>query len=78
MSKTYTKDGLTVLWKPDVCIHSTVCWKKSTGLPVVFKPKERPWIRMDGAENERIIEQVKKCPSGALSYTSTNEGELNQ
>jgi uncharacterized Fe-S cluster protein YjdI len=23
---------------------------------------------MDGANSERIIEQVKKCPSGALSY----------
>jgi uncharacterized Fe-S cluster protein YjdI len=23
---------------------------------------------MEGAETERIIEQVKKCPSGALSY----------
>jgi uncharacterized Fe-S cluster protein YjdI len=23
---------------------------------------------MDGAATEQIIEQVKKCPSGALSY----------
>ena len=23
---------------------------------------------MDGATTEQIIEQVKKCPSGALSY----------
>ena len=23
---------------------------------------------MEGATTERIIEQVKKCPSGALSY----------
>lgn len=75
MSKTYTKGGLTVVWKPDVCIHSTVCWKKSTGLPDVFNPKERPWITMEGAENERIIEQVKKCPSSALSYTLTTDGE---
>ena len=30
---------------------------------------------MDGDTSERIIEQVKKCPSGALSYfenSSTN------
>ena len=31
-------------------------------------PRERPWIKMDGASTERIIDQVKKCPSGALSY----------
>lgn len=61
----YTKDEVTVVWKPKVCIHSTLCWK---GLIQVFNPKERPWIKMDGASTERIIEQVKKCPSGALSY----------
>lgn len=61
----YTNDEVTVVWKPKVCIHSTICWK---GLLSVFNPKERPWIKMDGASTEQIIEQVRKCPSGALSY----------
>ena len=61
----YTNDEVTVVWKPAVCIHSTNCWK---GLIEVFNPGEKPWIKMDGANTERIIEQVKKCPSGALSY----------
>ena len=61
----YTNNEVTVVWKPKVCIHSTICWK---GLIEVFNPKERPWIKMDGATTERIIEQVRKCPSGALSY----------
>lgn len=61
----YTNGEVTVIWKPKVCIHSTLCWK---GLIEVFNPKERPWIKMDGATTERIIEQVRKCPSGALSY----------
>ena len=30
---------------------------------------ERPWINPDGATLESIIETVKKCPSGALSYS---------
>jgi hypothetical protein len=34
----------------------------------VFNPRERPWIKMDGATTQRIIEQVRQCPSGALSY----------
>jgi uncharacterized Fe-S cluster protein YjdI len=66
----YTKDNLTVIWRPEQCIHSTLCWKN---LAEVFNPKERPWIKMDGASVEAIIEQVKKCPSGALSYELSNE-----
>ncbi|MBL7774682.1 MAG: (4Fe-4S)-binding protein, partial [Saprospiraceae bacterium] len=27
-----------------------------------------PWIKMDGANSDRIIAQVEKCPSGALSW----------
>jgi uncharacterized Fe-S cluster protein YjdI len=61
----YTNGEVTVTWKPKVCIHSTLCWK---GLIEVFNPREKPWIKMDGASTERIIDQVRKCPSGALSY----------
>ncbi|MDZ4806959.1 MAG: (4Fe-4S)-binding protein [Bacteroidota bacterium] len=61
----YTNDEVTVVWKPKVCIHSTICWK---GLIEVFNPKERPWVKIDGATTEKIIEQVRQCPSGALSY----------
>ena len=34
----------------------------------MFNPKEKPWVKMDGASTSTIIEQVRKCPSGALSY----------
>jgi uncharacterized Fe-S cluster protein YjdI len=61
----YTNNEVTVVWKPKVCIHSAICWK---GLIEVFNPKERPWIKMDGATTEKITEQVRQCPSGALSY----------
>ena len=63
--KHYTKGDVTVIWKSALCQHSTICWK---GLGEVFNPKVSPWINMDGADEERIIEQVKKCPSGALSF----------
>jgi uncharacterized Fe-S cluster protein YjdI len=61
----YRNEDITVIWKPAMCTHSKKCWK---GLGEVFKPLEKPWVKMDGASSERIIEQVKKCPSGALSY----------
>lgn len=63
--KEYSNDDITVVWKPNRCIHSKRCWK---GLLSVFNPKEKPWIKMDGADTDRIIEQVNQCPSGALSY----------
>ena len=63
--KEYTDSTITVVWKPDLCIHSKNCTK---GLPEVFNPKERPWVKMDAATSERIREQVELCPSGALSY----------
>jgi uncharacterized Fe-S cluster protein YjdI len=66
----YTNGEVTVVWKPNVCIHSTICWK---GLIEVFNPRERPWIKMNGAATERIIEQVRQCPSGALSYFLNKE-----
>lgn len=66
--KTYTNGEITIHWKPDSCIHSRICWHKAHGLPEVFNPAERPWIKMDGSNTERIKEQVDKCPSGALSY----------
>lgn len=66
----YTNGEVTVIWKPKVCIHSKVCW---TELREVFDPFVRPWVRMDGSTTEKIIQQVRKCPSGALSY-EMNDG----
>jgi uncharacterized Fe-S cluster protein YjdI len=71
----YTNGEVTIVWKPELCIHSGNC---ARGLPEVFKPKEKPWITPEGSTTEKIIAQVKKCPSGALSYfmnTEINTGE---
>ncbi len=67
--KNYSKEDLTVVWKPDMCIHSKKCWK---GLLQVFNPQNRPWINMEGASSARIKKQVDACPSGALSYIEKN------
>lgn len=70
ITKKYTNGEITVVWKPSVCIHSTLCWKE---LPTVFDPRESPWVRMDKETTERIVEQIQKCPSGALSVYYNNE-----
>lgn len=71
--KKYSNDEITVIWQPDLCTHSTICWNASVGLPGVFNPDARPWINMNGDTTERIAKQVNKCPSGALSYRKNNE-----
>jgi uncharacterized Fe-S cluster protein YjdI len=71
--KKYTNGEVTVVWKPNVCIHSRICWTEATGLPAVFNPREKPWINMEASTTEKIVEQVKKCPSGALSFYFNNE-----
>lgn len=73
--RTYTNGEITVVWQPEVCIHSRMCWK---GLLSVFNPQSRPWINMQGASTEEIAEQVKKCPSGALSYYVNSTPEVEQ
>ncbi len=64
ITKTYGNGEITVVWKSALCIHSGIC---ARGLPEVFQPRNRPWIRIEAAESARIVEQVGKCPSGALS-----------
>jgi uncharacterized Fe-S cluster protein YjdI len=61
----YTNGEVTIVWQPKLCQHSANCVR---GLPSVFNSREKPWIKPDGATTEQIIEQVKKCPSGALSF----------
>ena len=70
--KRYTAGGVTVVWRPALCIRSKICWH---GLPEVFNPRERPWVDMNGANAEQIIAQVKSCPSGALSIERVEGAE---
>jgi uncharacterized Fe-S cluster protein YjdI len=69
-SKEYTNGEVTVTWEPEKCIHSAICVK---GLPDVFKPNEKPWIKIDAASTEAIVNQVKQCPSGALGFYMTDK-----
>lgn len=69
ITKHYTNGEVTIVWKPGMCTHSRKCF---TGLPDVFHPQTLPWITPEGSNTEKIVEQVKKCPSGALSYFMNN------
>ena len=72
MSKTknYSNGEVTIVWNAESCIHSGICVR---GLPNVFQPKDRPWIKIDQASTEDLVKQVKQCPSGALSFFMNSE-----
>ena len=63
--KEYSNGEVTVVWRSGKCIHSANCVKNN---PTVFKPTEKPWIVPENGTAKNIIETVKKCPSGALTF----------
>ena len=71
--KEYSNGDLTVVWKPQKCIHAAECVK---ALPEVYNPEAKPWIKAENASTTALKDQIAKCPSGALSYYIA--GEENQ
>jgi uncharacterized Fe-S cluster protein YjdI len=65
MKKLYSNGDVTVVWQPDLCRHTAICFR---GLPDVFDPRRRPWIVMANSDTATITAQVERCPSGALSW----------
>jgi len=47
-------------------MHSEHCWRE---LGSVFDPKKRPWINPDGADAQRVRDQLARWSSGALRIT---------
>jgi uncharacterized Fe-S cluster protein YjdI len=70
---TYQNGEITILWKPEICIHAGICVKT---LPRVYDPKARPWVRPENATTQELVSQVARCPSGALSIQADNRGQI--
>ena len=63
-TKEYNNGEISIVWTPEKCIHAGICVKT---LPQVYNPKEKPWVKIHNATTKELVEQVSKCPSGALS-----------
>lgn len=61
----FSNDDITVTYNPCQCINAERCAKE---LSNVFRQSVIPWIDLDGETTDKIIQQVKKCPSGALQF----------
>jgi len=69
-SNLFSNEDITVTFEPRVCIHAERCAQE---LSEVFRTSIIPWIKLEGTETDRIIDQVNRCPSGALKYCINNK-----
>ena len=64
--RDYPGKEITVHDNRKICSHAAECVKN---LSSVFKLGSRPWINPDASKMNDIIDVVRRCPSGALSYS---------
>jgi CDGSH-type Zn-finger protein len=64
--KNYLGKEITIHDNRRICSHAAEC---VNNLSSVFKFNARPWINPDSARTKEIIDTIRKCPSGALSYS---------
>jgi len=66
----YRSAAAIVTWDGARCIHAAECVH---GLPEVFAPDARPWIRPEATDVQSLAEVVNRCPSGALRLERTDD-----
>ncbi len=64
--ETYAGKQITVNDNRGICAHAGYC---TDNLAAVFRMKQEPWIDPDAATVAEIIATIRRCPSGALSYS---------
>jgi CDGSH-type Zn-finger protein/truncated hemoglobin YjbI len=62
---SYEGQQLTVLDNRGTCAHSGFC---SDRLRTVFHEGQEPFVTPSGARFDEIVQAVRQCPSGALSF----------
>jgi len=72
-TRAYEGAAITIHDNRRICSHAAECVHQ---LGSVFNRTARPWIDPDGATPEAIIELIKRCPSGALTYSMGGGSEV--
>lgn len=68
----YEGKDITIIYDRHLCMGAGFCGE----LESVFGTHDKPIYEPDGAPAEAIVETIRKCPSGALSYIK--EGKHHQ
>jgi CDGSH-type Zn-finger protein len=70
----YPAEGFKVCDNRGICQHSGFCTNE---LQEVFRLGKEPFVDQTAAAPYRILQQTKKCPSGALSFSFTDPKNNN-
>jgi uncharacterized Fe-S cluster protein YjdI len=73
VQREYTNGEITVKWRPHLCDHSAVCLIK---LPKVFDNTKRPWLNMQGASTNEIIDTAALTFKYNKDILKKEEGEI--
>jgi CDGSH-type Zn-finger protein/ferredoxin len=73
--KDFQAPGVTVHFNRSICSGAAACVRN---LPDVFKSDGEDWIQPGNASVEDVIETVRRCPSGALTFTLDGKTEMKQ
>jgi CDGSH-type Zn-finger protein/ferredoxin len=64
--QVYKTKGITINFNRSICSGSGNCVSK---FPTIYSMGSQNWIHPNLGTKEEIIESIKNCPSGALSYS---------
>jgi CDGSH-type Zn-finger protein/ferredoxin len=73
--QNYEAPGITVHFNRSICSGAAECVRN---LPSVFKSSSEDWIHPGEAPVADVIETIRKCPSGALTFTVEGKTEVKQ
>jgi CDGSH-type Zn-finger protein/ferredoxin len=73
--KDFQGPKITVHFNRSICSGAAQCVRN---LPAVFRSSGEDWIRPEKAPVDQVIATVRKCPSGALTYTVDGRTEIKQ
>lgn len=72
---TYVGKAITLYDNRGICSHASFC---ADDLEAVFNADREPWVNPESAPVQTIINIIKRCPSGALSYSIDNKEYRDQ